>query len=147
MTRLSPPLRRLASSESAEHLRAKHRLARWLSAFAAEAHTPDFRVVVEYPFTEGGGGIIAWDQSGFERKPTRQTLRKRWGAVICICDLVLIEGEKVTTAIEVVKTNATPQWKLDWLHSHGVAVYEALAEAVLEGKERPQSFDSLLMPT
>ncbi|MFN7306035.1 MAG: hypothetical protein ACK5V0_03765, partial [Alphaproteobacteria bacterium] len=77
MTRLAPPLRRLASSESAEHLRAKHRLARWLSAFAAEAHTPDFRVLVEYPFTEGGGGIIAWDQSGFERKPTRQTLRKR----------------------------------------------------------------------
>ena len=54
------------------------------------APTP-FRVVVEYPFTEGGGGVVAWDRCGFSRKPTIPMLRKRWGALICICDMVLIE--------------------------------------------------------
>ena len=135
------------SHESAEHSRAKRRLATWLTAVAAEAGEPTpFRVVVEYPFTEGGGGVIAWDASGFSRKPTIPMLRKRWGALICICDMVLIEGGTVTTAVEVVKTNPTPHWKIIWLRSHGVEVYEAAADAILEGKGRPASLDALMVP-
>lgn len=141
------PSRGLQTRESAEHARAKLRLARWLTAFAAEAgEAPLFRVVVEYPFTEGGGGVMAWDQCGFSRKPTIATLRKRWGALICICDMVLIEGGAVTTAVEVVKTNPTPHWKIIWLRSHGVEVYEVAAEAILEGKGRPASLDALMVP-
>ena len=132
--------------ESAEHARAKLRLAKWLTEFAVEAvEAPAFRVVVEYPFTEGGGGVMAWDRCGFSRKPTIATLRKRWGALICICDMVLIEGSTVTTAVEVVKTNPTPHWKIAWLRSHGVEVYEAAAEALLECKGRPASFDALMV--
>ena len=145
---LPPPRRRaLTITESAEHARAKHRLAKWLTAFAAEAGTAaPFRVVVEYSFTEGGGGVTAWDASGFSRKPTIPMLRKRWGALICICDMVLIEGGTVTTAVEVVKTNPTPHWKIIWLRSHGVEVYEAAADAILEGKGRPASLDALMVP-
>ena len=72
-------------------------------------------------------------------------LRKRWGALICICDMVLIEGDTVTTAVEVVKSNVTPHWKITWLRSHGVEVYEAAAEAILECKDRPPSFDALMV--
>jgi hypothetical protein len=140
-----PLPRRLAltATESAEHARAKLRLAKWLTAFAAEA--APFRVVVEYPFTEGGSGVMAWDRCGFSRKPTIATLRKRRGALICICDMVLIEGDTVTTAVEVVKTNPTPHWKIAWLRSHGVEVYEAAAEAVLERRGRPASLDALMV--
>ncbi len=138
-----PRRRALTITESAEHARAKLRLATWLTAFAAEA--APFRVVVEYPFTERGGGVIAWDRCGFSRKPTIATLRKRWGALICICDMVLIEGDTVTTAVEVVKTNPTPHWKIAWLRSHGVEVYEAAAEAILECKGSSASFDALMV--
>jgi len=138
-----PRRRALTIPESAEHARAKLRLATWLTAFAAEA--APFRVVVEYPFTERGGGVMAWDRCGFSRKPTIATLRKRWGALICICDMVLIEGDTVTTAVEVVKTNPTPHWKIAWLRSHGVEVYEAAAEAVLERRGRPASLDALMV--
>ncbi|GIX11575.1 hypothetical protein FK498_00805 [Elioraea sp. Yellowstone] len=147
---MAPPgrhRRALQINESAEHTRAKLRLAKWLTSFAAEASEPaPFRVVVEYPFTEGGGGVTAWDACGFSRKPTLPTLRKRWGALICICDMVLIAGGKVTTAVEVVKTNVTPHWKVTWLRSHGVEVYEATAEAILACKGRPGSFDVLMVP-
>lgn len=137
----------LTITESAEHARAKIRLAKWLTAFTAEAgDAAPFRVVVEYPFTEGGGGVTAWDSCGFRRKPTVPVLRKRWGALICICDMVLIEGGTVTTAVEVVKTNATPYWKISWLRSHGVDVYEAAAEAILASEGRPASFDALMVP-
>jgi len=138
-----PRRRALTITESAEHTRAKLRLATWLTAFAAEA--APFRVVVEYPFTERGGGVMAWDRCGFSRKPTIATLRKRWGALICICDMVLIEGGTVTTAVEVVKTNPTPHWKISWLRSHGVEVYEAAAEAILECRGRPASLDALMV--
>ncbi len=132
--------------ESAEHARAKIRLAKWLTEFAGEAgEAPAFRVVVEYPFTEGGGGVMAWDRCGFSRKPTIATLRKRWGALTCICDMVLIEGGTVTTAVEVVKTNPTPHWKIAWLRSYGVEVYEAAAEAILERRGRPASLDALMV--
>ena len=146
---MAPPAilsRGLQSHESAEHSRAKRRLATWLTEVAAEAdeQTP-FRVVVEYPFTEGGGGVMAWDRCGFSRKPAIPMLRKRWGALICICDMVLIEGGTVTTAVEVVKTNPTPHWKISWLRSHGVEVYEAAAEAILESERRPASFDALMV--
>ena len=86
---------------------------------------------------------MAWDRCGFSRKPTIATLRKRWGALICICDMVLIEGGTVTTAVEVVKTNPTPHWKIAWLRSHGVEVYEAAAEGILVCKGRPASLDAL----
>ncbi len=138
-----PRRRALTIIESAEHARAKLRLATWLTAFAAKA--APFRVVVEYPFTERGGGVMAWDRCGFSRKPTIATLRKRWGALICICDMVLIEGDTVTTAVEVVKTNPTPHWKMAWLRSHSVEVYEAAAEAILECKGRPASLDALMV--
>jgi hypothetical protein len=59
--------------------------------------------------------------------------------------MVLIEGQKVTAAVEVVKTNVTPHWKITWLRSHGVEVYEAAAEAILERKGRPTSFDALMV--
>ncbi len=132
--------------ESAEHARAKLRLARWLTELTVEAAgAPAFRVVVEYPFTEGGGGVMTWDRCGFSRKPTIATLRKRWGALICICDMVLIEDSTVTTAVEVVKTNPTPHWKIAWLRSHGVEVYEAAAEVVLACKGRPASLDALMV--
>jgi hypothetical protein len=132
--------------ESAEHARAKIRLAKWLTEFAGEAvKAAAFRVVVEYPFTERGGGVMAWDRCGFSRKPTIATLRKRWGTLICICDMVLIEGDTVTTAVEVVKTNPTPHWKIAWLRSHGVEVYEAAAEAILECRGRPASLDALMV--
>ena len=138
--------RGLQINESAEHSHAKIRLAKWLTALAAEAgRAAPFRVVVEYPFTEGGGGVMAWDGCGFSRKPTIPMLRKRWGALICICDIVLIESGNVTTAVEVVKTNPTPHWKIAWLRSHGVEVYEAAAEAILECKGRPASFDALMV--
>lgn len=143
---MAPARRRrlaLTVNESAEHARAKLRLAKWLAAAAAEA--APFRVVVEYPFTENGGGVTAWDQCGFSRKPTIPMLRRRWGALICICDIVLIEGGAVTTAVEVVKTNTTPDWKVAWLRSHGVEVYEAAAEAILECEDRPASFDALMV--
>lgn len=146
---MAPPVphrRALRINESADHTRAKLRLAKWLTSFADEAGEPaPFRVVVAYPFTEGGGGVTAWDACGFSRKPTIPTLRKRWGALICICGMVLIEGGKVTTAVEVVKTNVTPNWKITWLRSHGVEVYEAAAEAILERKGRPAPFDALMV--
>lgn len=144
MTLSFPRRRALQINESPEHTRAKLRLARWLSAFGAEAGAP-FRVVVEYPFTEAAGGVTAWDVCGFSRKPTIAMLRKRRGALICICDIVLIEGDTVTTAVEVVKTNITPDWKVGWLRSHGVNVYEAAAEAILECKSRPASLDALMV--
>lgn len=68
------------------------------------------------------------------------------GALICICDMVLIERGTVTTAVEVVKTNPTPPWKIAWLRSHGVVVYEAAAEAILECKGGPASLDALMVP-
>ncbi len=138
--------RGLQINESAEHSHAKIRLAKWLTALAAEAgRAASFRVVVEYPFSEGGGGVMAWDGCGFSRKPTIPMLRKRWGTLICICDIVLIESGNVTTVVEVVKTNPTPHWKIAWLRSHGVEVYEAAAEAILECKGRPASFDALMV--
>ncbi len=147
MARPLPRRRALTITESSEHARAKLRLAEWLTAFATEAgEAPPFRVVVEYPFTESGGGVMAWDRFGFSRKPAIATLRKRWGALICICDMVLIEGGTVTTAVEVVKTNPTSHWKTAWLRSHGVVVYEAAAEAILECKGRPASLDALMVP-
>jgi len=140
------PRRRWQNNESAEHVRAKLRLAKWLTRFAADAGGPaPFRVVVEYPFTDGGGGVSAWDTCGFSRKPTIPMLRKGWGALICICDMVLIEGGTVTTAVEVVKTNNTPYWKVAWLKSHGLHVYEVAAEAILGCKGRPASFDTLMV--
>ena len=140
------PRRGLQINESSEHRHAKIRMAKWLTALAAEAgRAASFRVVVEYPFTEGGGGVMVWDGCGFSRKPTIPMLRKRWGALICICDIVLIESGNVTTAVEVVKTNPTPHWKIAWLRSHGVEVYEAAAEAILECKGRPASFGALMV--
>ena len=139
--------RGLQNRESAEHSCAKRRLATWLTAVAAAVGEPaPFHVVIEYPFTAGGGGVTAWDQCGFSRKPTAPMLRKRWGALVCICDMVLIEGGAVTTAVEVVKTNPTPHWKNAWLRSHGVEVYEAAAEAILECKGRLVSLDALMVP-
>ena len=146
MARPIPRRRALQINESPEHTRAKIRLAKWLSALAAESGAPlPFRVVVEYPFTEAAGGVTAWDVCGFSRKPTIAMLRKRRGALICICDIVLIEGDTVTTAVEVVKTNVTPDWKVGWLRSHGVTVYEAAAEAILECRTRPASLDALMV--
>ena len=56
----TPQRRALEINESAEHARAKHRLARWLTApTAGSREPPTFRVMLEYPFTEGGGGVIA----------------------------------------------------------------------------------------
>ena len=58
---------------------------------------------------------------------------------------MLIESGNVTTAVEVVKTNPTPHWKIAWLRSHGVEVYEAAAEAILECKGTPASLDKLMV--
>lgn len=146
MPLLTPQRGALQINESVQHARAKRRLARWLSApIAGSREEPTFRVMLEYPFTEGGGGVIAWNACGFGRKPTIPMLRKRSGALICICDLVLIEGTTVTTAVEVVKTNVTPPWKIDWLRSHGVEVYEASAEEILECGGKPASLDPLMV--
>lgn len=131
-----------APSESSTHIRAKTRLAGWLGKMAL----PDdpCRVVLEYPFSANGGGLRDWREEGFERKPTLAQLRRHGVPVFCICDIVLIQKGRVTTAIEVVHGHHTPPWKEQWLHEQGVGLYEAYASTILAVKGTPVSFDDIL---
>lgn len=131
--------KRLADNESTTHKQAKERLARWLADASSS-----YSVGLEYPFTEDGGGVQSWASAGFLRKPTLAQLRRRRAPIVCICDIVLIEQGRVTTAIEVVHTHYTPEWKERWLQSQGIGVYEAYASVILDAKSKPVSFDEML---
>lgn len=146
MSQGTPNAKRIFGSESEHHFKAKTRLARWLHAAAKrDDGPPAYRVIIEYPFSEWGDGVKAWSASGFDRKPTWRQLRAHGMPVFCICDIALVEGDKVTTAVEVVHSHYTPPWKVAWLRKHGISVFEANASAILMVRERAPSFDDLLI--
>jgi hypothetical protein len=137
---------KLVSTESKEHRAAKNRLARWLNAHAEQGGaTPAFAAAVEYPFAVNGDGIRTWSAMGFNRIPTRQQMRKSSRGIIYRADIAIIEGDLVTSIIEIIHSHPTPHWKLDWFVNRGVAVYEAFASTILEVKGTPASFDDILM--
>lgn len=117
-------------NESMTHHRAKHRLADWLAATPA-GQAGHYCVAVEYAFTKCGLGVEDWRKWGWIYPPTYHELWRAGKTPMYFCDIVVIEGGRVTHAIEVVHTSPTTDDKIRWLRSYHILTHEAYAEQVM----------------
>ena len=130
-------------NESTTHRLAKHRLADWLAATPA-ARAGEYRVAVEHPFSKCGLGVVDWCALGYIFRPTYREMSQTGKPPLYICDIVLIENDQVTHAIEVVHTSPTTDDKIRWLRSYEIATYEAYADQVMALKGPPMDFESIM---
>lgn len=137
------PNTKKSKHESQEHFRAKCRLARWLDNHFRSANN-GCQVVLEYPFGEFGEGVSGWEGITGRSKPTRAQLQSRSIRTAFIADIAIIDGGRVTSVIEVVRSHWTEPHKAHYFRRHDVTLFEAMSADILALKSAPAEFDSIL---